>query len=163
MRVAFTVDVDRARTALPLIATFLRSREAESVAQGIEQRRAGVDLQCTIDTVHRQHDFARERCGSHVLRTSRVGRTSCVGRSWPQRDGPGDGDPGREEGTAVDGWNWFMIDRPFKSASDDPTTTAILRPVSRRREACSYPVTASPGLRREADGRRHPTSARLAS
>jgi len=63
-----------ARSALPVIAAFLRARQREPLAQEIEQRGARINLNLqgtTIDRGSNLHDVsrpARERCRLRAIR-----------------------------------------------------------------------------------------------
>ena len=47
---------DRTRTALAVIATLLRSGQAQVFPQGIEKRGAGIEVQLMLDPVYGQFD-----------------------------------------------------------------------------------------------------------
>src|ERR1700691_2249282 len=53
---AAAIDMNRARSALTVVATFLRASEAKHFAQAIEQGHARIDQDLTLLTIHFQRD-----------------------------------------------------------------------------------------------------------
>ena len=59
------VDMHRARAALAVVASFLRSGQMQVLAEAIEQRRARIELQIVLLAVHTQTDWnGAFYCGS---------------------------------------------------------------------------------------------------
>ena len=55
-KLAAAIDVHRARAALPVIASLLRTGEMQMLAQAIEQRRAWIDAQVMLLAVNTKRD-----------------------------------------------------------------------------------------------------------
>src|SRR5215475_7119951 len=67
----FATDMQGTRTALPVITTLLGPREADVLAERVEQRRPGVDCH----TIGRIIDLQRQLCGARAPRFQCLDRT----------------------------------------------------------------------------------------
>ncbi len=65
------IDMERASTALSVIAAFLRSEHLKVVAQGIQQRDPGLEIELVIVSVDPQRD--RNRTGNRLWSNDRSG------------------------------------------------------------------------------------------